>query len=180
VNRCGTVRGYFDHRKAGDRTCDACRAAKHDYQVALESDAGPCVAPGCDSPTSRAKGLCVKHLERLTKHGDLDHARSVGPDLFWQNVELGTVPALLPDAGCCWMWTGNIHTNGYGKFGGTHALTHRYAYQNLIGEIPDDLTIDHLCRVKLCVNPWHMEPVPAGVNSRRQWDHWRSERARTA
>lgn len=36
---------------------------------------------------------------------------------------------------------------------------HRIAWTLLRGDIPEKLVIDHLCRNRSCVNPWHMEPV---------------------
>ncbi|MEV8523231.1 HNH endonuclease [Streptomyces sp. NPDC052000] len=46
-------------------------------------------------------------------------------------------------------------------------MPHRFAYEALRDAIPTGLQIDHLCRTRLCVNPWHMEPVTARVNVRR-------------
>jgi hypothetical protein len=40
-------------------------------------------------------------------------------------------------------------------------------YQYFIAEIPEDLTLDHLCRNRACCNPWHLEPVTAVVNVMR-------------
>lgn len=45
--------------------------------------------------------------------------------------------------------------------------SHRHAYESLVGPIPGELTIDHLCRVRCCVNPDHLEPVTRGENVRR-------------
>lgn len=36
-----------------------------------------------------------------------------------------------------------------------------------LGPIPEGLELDHLCRVSLCVNPWHLEPVTHKVNQER-------------
>src|SRR5436190_5807752 len=70
----------------------------------------------------------------------------------------------------CWLWTGT-KAHGYGYFterpGGFHYRAHRWAYEYLIGPIPSHLQIDHLCRVRHCVNPLHMEPVTAQVNQHR-------------
>jgi len=66
----------------------------------------------------------------------------------------------------CWRWTG-AKNQGYGAFHATPNRTipaHRYAYELLRGPIPPGLTIDHLCRVRDCVNPDHMEPVSRGEN----------------
>lgn len=69
----------------------------------------------------------------------------------------------------CWEWTGAMHHNGYGacaKAFGTNRA-HRVSYQLLIGPIPEGLVIDHLCRVRNCVNPQHMEPVTDRENRKR-------------
>jgi len=72
-------------------------------------------------------------------------------------------------AGDCWLWTGSRDSHGYGHFkrDGRIVRAHRWFYENLVGDIGADLTIDHLCRVKLCVNPDHLEPVTRGENIRR-------------
>jgi ribosomal protein S14 len=71
----------------------------------------------------------------------------------------------------CWIWTGNVRADGYGQthYKGKVSKPHRVFYTELVGPIPDGLTIDHLCRVKLCVNPAHMEAVSASENLRRQY-----------
>ena len=65
----------------------------------------------------------------------------------------------------CWLWMAPLY-KGYGQFsvGGFHVGAHRYAYELLVGPIPAGLVIDHLCRVRNCVNPAHMEPVTIGEN----------------
>lgn len=70
----------------------------------------------------------------------------------------------------CWNWQGAVTSSGYGSVGhrGRIWSTHRLAYELLIGPIPDGLQIDHLCRNKLCCNPWHLEPVTVQENRRRQ------------
>lgn len=69
----------------------------------------------------------------------------------------------------CWLWTGMPTTGGYGTFSfeGNQQYAHRVAYKALIGVIPEDLQIDHLCRVRLCVNPWHLDLVTSRENMRR-------------
>lgn len=72
----------------------------------------------------------------------------------------------------CWEWTGATR-KGYGTFQSTqwgktiHRLAHRHAYELLVGPIPEGLTIDHLCRNTLCVNPAHLEPVTGEENRNR-------------
>lgn len=70
----------------------------------------------------------------------------------------------------CWLWTGAVNSKGYPSTGngrGSSMLAHRAAYEALRGPIPDGMTIDHLCRVKLCLNPDHLEVVTRAENSRR-------------
>jgi hypothetical protein len=70
--------------------------------------------------------------------------------------------------GECWLWTGN-QTHGYGsiRVEGHHLRVHRVVYEAMRGPIPEGLTIDHLCRVRNCVNPAHLEPVTAVENVMR-------------
>ena len=70
----------------------------------------------------------------------------------------------------CWLWTAARTTpGGYGKvkLDGRTCLAHRVAFEELVGPIPDGLQLDHLCRVRECVNPAHLEPVTASENLRR-------------
>ena len=80
----------------------------------------------------------------------------------------------LEDNGC-WLWTGPKKWNGYGfcmigsRTDGTRCnkYAHRLFYEVLVGPIPTDFDIDHLCRCRLCVNPSHLEAVPRRVNLER-------------
>ena len=69
----------------------------------------------------------------------------------------------------CWLWTAKINRYGYGDFGLKKRLVkaHRFAYTVTRGPIPDGLTLDHLCRVRNCVNPNHLEAVTQRVNTLR-------------
>lgn len=71
--------------------------------------------------------------------------------------------------GECWVWHGWKTPNGYGHVNilGLHFMIHRVFYEYFIADIPDGLHIDHLCRVRACVNPWHLEPVTQSINNKR-------------
>lgn len=85
------------------------------------------------------------------------------PDRFWAKC----IPE--PNSGC-WLWLASVDGSGYGHLkgeGGRKAPTvkaHRVAYEALVGPIPRGLHIDHLCRVRTCCNPAHLEPVTNRVN----------------
>jgi hypothetical protein len=68
-----------------------------------------------------------------------------------------------------WMWVGSRSGSGYGHVleNGRKLMAHRWGYERLVGPVPAGLEIDHLCRVKACVNPDHLEPVPHAVNIQR-------------
>lgn len=69
----------------------------------------------------------------------------------------------------CWQWTGHVMNAGYGSFATSKGttLSHRWSYEHFIDEIPPKVTVDHLCRNKLCVNPDHMELVTRTENIKR-------------
>jgi hypothetical protein len=67
----------------------------------------------------------------------------------------------------CWLWKGAVHYGGYGTYTARHGdkrYAHRMVYELLVGPIPDGLDLDHLCRVRSCVNPDHLEPVTRREN----------------
>lgn len=75
----------------------------------------------------------------------------------------------VDDDGECWLWTGPVGRNGYGHLthkGRSHRA-HRFAYELVNGPVPDGLVLDHLCRVRHCVNPAHLEAVTQRVNLMR-------------
>jgi hypothetical protein len=75
----------------------------------------------------------------------------------------------------CWLWLGAkrggmTKDSRYGGilYQGKYIYAHRFSYEISIGKIPNGLTIDHLCRNTLCVNPSHLEPVTIQENIRRR------------
>lgn len=71
-------------------------------------------------------------------------------------------------AGECWEFT-SLMRDGYGRFwfNGRSVRAHRWLYERMVTELPPELQLDHLCRNRACVNPWHLEPVTARVNTIR-------------
>ena len=71
--------------------------------------------------------------------------------------------------GDCWLWSGHIKPSGYGSIdlGPRQVQAHRHVFEVLVGPIGLGLELDHLCRVKHCVNPDHLEPVDHATNCRR-------------
>lgn len=65
----------------------------------------------------------------------------------------------------CWVWGGGLGDGGYGR--ASTGLAHRAVWRSLRGPIADGLQLDHLCRVRECVNPDHLEPVTGKENVRR-------------
>ena len=84
-------------------------------------------------------------------------------DRFWAKISPAT------DGSGCLLWTGCTGGQGYGWFrlSGRAQPAHRVAYEHFVETIPDGLTLDHLCRNRLCVNWLHVEPVTRGENVMR-------------
>jgi len=83
---------------------------------------------------------------------------------------MGSVPSHRPDLGPCHIHTNADNGNGYVQFRYDHGngkYAHRYAWERVHGRIPTDLQVDHLCRVRSCVNIGHLELVTSAENTRR-------------
>jgi hypothetical protein len=128
-----------------------------------------CQVTGCPLPNRSGRHpLCDAHYQRVRNHGDLQadvpiRTRSKAPDAerFWSLVEKTPM---------CWLWRGRRHV-GYGVFSvrdrrHPHRTVnaHRWAWEALRGPVEPGLHLDHLCRVRACVNPDHLEPVTRKVN----------------
>lgn len=130
---------------------------------------GPCSVQHCPGSGTH-KGMCAKHALRVLRHGDPHHAPRWDADpapRFWARVDKSSSD--------CWLWAGKLNNRGYGVLPvgrrslceARTALAHRFAYELLVGPIPEGLQLDHLCRVRHCVNPAHLEPVTPRENTRR-------------
>lgn len=124
-----------------------------------------CSVEGCETEVSpkSARGLCMTHYSRLRHHGSVEPPqRPTREERFWSKVSKTDE---------CWLWEGTLNSAGYGVFnlGGKYGrivLVHRFAYEQLVGPITEE-SLDHLCYVRRCCNPEHLEPVPLLENQRR-------------
>lgn len=89
------------------------------------------------------------------------------PERFWRHVTV--------DANGCWIWNAYRNPKGYGfcylKALAPERRAHRQTYTHLVEPLTPGLEIDHLCRVKPCCNPAHLEEVPGAVNIARHLAH---------
>ena len=80
---------------------------------------------------------------------------------------------IVDDRSGCWVFTGGKNHHGYGLLGyqrdgkPTSMMLHRATYLEFVGPIPDGLVLDHLCRIRACCNPGHLEPVTHRENLHR-------------
>ena len=119
-----------------------------------------CTVGECSSQ-SKKRGLCHKHYMRVWRYGSLSTLEKTPPeDRFWAKVN---------KTDTCWLWKASVSGYGYGQFkvAGKMLKAHRYSYALKYGEIKNNLTVDHLCRNILCVNPEHMELVTSSENTKR-------------
>lgn len=89
-------------------------------------------------------------------------SRPTVEERFWSKVA-------SRNEGECWLWIGAKNAQGYGhlSINGAQFKAHRWSFQRHVGLIPDGFQIDHLCRVRNCVNPAHLDAVSAAENTLR-------------
>jgi hypothetical protein len=110
-----------------------------------------------------SRGWCNAHYQQWWRRGNPCFVKIGGRGdqrPFWEKVD---------KSGYCWVWTLKLDRTGYGRtfFRRRLWLAHRVAYTLAKGDIPEGLTLDHLCRNRACVNPDHLEAVSMRVNTQR-------------
>jgi hypothetical protein len=83
------------------------------------------------------------------------------PERIWSKISV--------DESGCWVWLAYRNRGGYGcvSWEGMSRLAYRITYTELVSPVPEGLELDHLCRVRHCVNPDHLEPVTRQTNALR-------------
>lgn len=127
----------------------------------------PCEWPDC-TRAIEVRDWCYMHYNSGLVNGDI---KPICPlDRYWSQVDKhGPIPEYDPSLGPCWIWTGSPSNTGYGRFSmdGKRKSAHVWALEFASVEIPEGHEVDHLCRVQLCVNPSHLEPVTMYENVMR-------------
>lgn len=120
----------------------------------------------CPLPV-RARAMCHKHYEawRRGTGGTLTY-KPHAPCSFQGFVLPARIAnKLTVDDADCWLWTGALNGHGYGVIKtNKERRVHRFVYETLVGPVPEGLELDHLCRVRRCCNPTHLEPVTHAEN----------------
>lgn len=102
--------------------------------------------------------MTVKELGRQVTFADV-----------FREIEVSDTPNLLVGSPC-WLWKGRHLkkrgkiTYGYVVLDKKTWLVHQLLYLRFRRYIPPGWQLDHLCRVTLCCNPAHLEPVTGSVN----------------
>mgnify|MGYP001599849985 CR=1 FL=1 len=133
----------------------------------MQSEDRRCSVDDCKEP-HYGRGWCQRHYFYWKDHGFPE--KPTAAQNFWAKVDKnGPVPDYAPHLGPCWIWTAFIRSAGYAhvSWDGQTRDGHLIAYELTIGPVPEGLELDHLCRVRRCVNPLHLEPVTRAENLRR-------------
>lgn len=127
---------------------------------ATKNPSATCKWDDCDRPI-RKRDYCEAHYMRLYRRGLI--TRRTVRERFWEKVD---------KSGDCWIWRGGDTPKGYGTFKQRgqdgdrgHIASHRFAYEDVVGPIPDGMYLDHKCHNRKCVNPSHLRPATHKQNA---------------
>lgn len=73
----------------------------------------------------------------------------------------------------CWISNYSVGNHGYAQIGWADGaknhmvLAHRASWVNINGQLPVGFTLDHVCKVRTCVNPEHLRLLSNFENARR-------------
>jgi hypothetical protein len=159
IARTWCYRHYERWRKYGDPLGGPRFRARRGSQVGARCSVGDCEDPVV------ARGWCQKHWQRWRKYGDplmvkQDQLHGVSPEeRFWPFVDKTTDGH--------WLWTRPPNGSGYGTItvNGRTVSVHRFAYELVVGPVPEGHEPDHRCGVRLCCNP---DPAHIKIVTRRE------------
>ena len=115
-----------------------------------------CSIDGCERKRV-TRGWCGTHYERWRTTGTTDLCREPKEQRFWRYVN---------KTDSCWLWTGATLKTGYGAvfWDGKNRRVYRIAWILAGNEIPNGTELDHICHVRLCVNPAHLRATTRKEN----------------
>lgn len=116
----------------------------------MRNSARPCVIDGCER-LRFGREWCQPHYTRWRKYGTPHGGRLMGEERFHAQYRTQSTTG-------CWIWTGPIGMDGYGKIcvRGKHFRAHRFSWELHHDPIPLGLCVCHHCDTPLCVNPQHL------------------------
>lgn len=121
-----------------------------------------CSVDGCEGGGPIRLDMCTKHYSAVRRHGTASPPPRRYPtkpveERFWSKVDKTET---------CWLWTGSRDAAGYGRvrFDGRLWGAHRVSHMLFLGPIPDGLEVGHLCAVRACVRPDHLQAMTHAEN----------------
>lgn len=122
--------------------------------------------PFCGKSPVQAQNRCKRCYKSAMEAGEITR---IGHSPT-RSVKERLLDKVKEDPSGCWLFQGYCTPSGYGGMvdaEGKARAAHRLAYEAFVGPIPAGLHIDHLCRVRNCVNPAHLEAVAQRTNTLR-------------
>ena len=161
--RCGgTFMAKYSSPSKARKFCDDCRYAS--LRVEVKNQCTTCGKEFSTTAKYRAKRTCSEACATNAISNSLASQMPLADQLLARCEQIGD----------CWQWTGALSSAGYGianrrdiRAGQRSKLVHRLVWEELRGEIPQGLELDHLCRNRACCNPDHLDPVTHAVNVAR-------------
>lgn len=120
-----------------------------------------CAIDGCENQGVLVRTWCHKHYTRWKRHGDPNYYH------FETDLSKHFEGKLVKGEGCWYLEGLTPDAYGYVKiyFQGTTSKAHRVSHELYNGAIPEGIQVDHMCRVRHCVKPAHLQLATPKENS---------------